>query len=189
MSERVLFISGRCEHSKKILIGISQYEFLKPLFKVINVDTQPFPNYIKTVPSILINGQVISGTTVFEYLGKLVEGKQQQEQRANEGQQTEQDQGQCRINSDGELEGWCGSGSGVEYSMISEENDDFTKKTHKMNTNLSFLDGVSETSLQGQVQHMEQQDNQLNGKRQQFDNDYERLQRERGEIGNGMARK
>lgn len=189
MSERVLFISGRCEHSKKILFGISQYDFLKPLFKIINVDTQPFPNYIKTVPSILINGQVISGTTVFEYLGKLVEGKKQQEQRANEGQQTEKDQGQCRINEDGELEGWCGSGSSVEYSMITEENDDFTKKNYKMDTNLSFLDGVTTTSLQGQVQHMENQDNQLSHKRQQFDNDYERLQRERGEIGNGMARK
>ena len=189
MSERVLFISGRCEHSKKILVGISQYDFLKSLFKVINVDTQPFPNYIKTVPSIRINGQVISGTTVFEYLGKLGEGKKEQEQRATQGQQTEKDQGQCRINEDGELEGWCGTGSGVEYSMITEENDDFTKKTYKMDTNLSFLDGVTETSLQGQVQHMETQDNQLSQKRQQFDNDYERLQRERGEIGNGMARK
>ena len=73
--------------------------------------------------------------------------------------------------------------------MITEENDDFTKKNHKIDTNLSFLDGVTETSLQGQVQHMENQDNQLSHKRQQFDNDYERLQRERGEIGNGMARK
>jgi len=189
MSERVLFISGRCEHSKKILVGISQYDFLKSLFKIINVDTQPFPNYIKTVPSILINGQVISGTTVFEYLGKLVEGKKEQEQRAIQGQQTEKDQGQCRINQEGELEGWCGTGSGVEYSMITEENDDYTKKTYKMDTNLSFLDGVTETSLQGQVQHMENQDNQLSKKRQQFDNDYERIQRERGEIGNGMARK
>ena len=58
-----------------------------------------------------------------------------------------------------------------------------------MDTNLSFLDGASDISLQGQVQHMEKQDNQLSGKRQQFDNDYERLQRERGEVGNGMARK
>ena len=189
MSERVLFISGRCEHCKKILIGISQYEFLKPLFKIINIDTQPYPNYIKTVPSLIINGQIISGQTVFEYLGKLVEGKKEQEQRVNQGQTTEQDQGQCRINSAGELEGWCGSGGGVEYSMISEENDDYTKKTYKIDSNLSFLDGVTEDSLQGQVQHMEQQDNQLGQKRQQFDNDYERLQRERGEIGNGMARK
>lgn len=189
MSERVLFISGRCEHCKKILIGISQYEFLKPLFKVINVDTQAFPEYVKTVPSILINGQVISGSTVFEYFGKLVEGKQQQEHRVDEGQTTGKDEGQCRINKDGELEGWCGSGSGVEYSMITEDNDDFTKKNHQIDTNLSFLDGITENSLEGQVQHMEKQDNQLSGKRQQFDNDYERLQRERGEVGNSMARK
>lgn len=189
MSERVLFISGRCEHCKKILIGITQYEFLKPLFKVINVDTQPFPNYIKNVPSILINGQIISGNTVFEYLGKLVEGKQQQEQRVSEGQVTDKDQGQCRINSDGELEGWCGSGSGVEYSIITEENDDYTNKIYKLNTNLSYLDGASDISLQGQVQHMEKQDNQLSQKRQQFDSDFERLQRERSEVGNGMARK
>ena len=107
----------------------------------------------------------------------------------SQGETTAQDQGQCRINSDGELEGWCGSGGGVEYSMITEENDDYTKKTYKIDSNLSFLDGVTEDSLQGQVQHMEQQDNQLGQKRQQFDNDYERLQRERGEIGNGMARK
>lgn len=189
MSERVLFISGRCNHSKKILIGISQYDFLKPLFKVINVDTQPFPNYIKTVPSILINGQVISGSTVFEYLGKLVEGKKQQDERLAQGNPTEKDQGQCRINEDGELEGWCGSGSGVEFSMITEDNDDYTKKTYKMNTNLSFLDGVMDGPIKGQLEHMERKDNQLSHKRQQFDNDYERLQRERGEIGNGMARK
>ena len=114
MSERVLFISGRCEHCKKILIGISQYEFLKPLFKIINIDTQPYPNYIKTVPSLLINGQIISGQTVFEYLGKLVEGKKEQEQRTETKQLQESDQGQCRINDEGELEGWCGSGAGVE---------------------------------------------------------------------------
>ena len=188
MSERVLFISGRCEHSKKILIGISQYEFLKPLFKIINVDTQSFPNYIKTVPSLSINGQVITGDTVFEYLGKLVEGKKEQEGRTEQGQETEQDQGQCRINEDGELEGWCGS-SGVEYSMITEDNDDYTNKTHKIDTKLSFLDGASDASLQGQVQEMEKQDNNLSQKRQQMDNDYERLQRERGEVGNGTMRK
>ena len=73
MSDRVLFISGRCEHCKKILIGIQQHSFLKPLFRVVNVDTQPYPNYVKSVPSILINSQVISGQTVFEYFALRVE--------------------------------------------------------------------------------------------------------------------
>ena len=185
MSDRVLFISGRCEHCKKILVGIQQHSFLKPLFRVINVDTQPYPNYVKTVPSILINSQVISGQTVFEYFGKLVEGKKAQEQRVENNQTNESDQGQCRINEEGELEGYCGSsglgGSGVEFSMITEENDDYTKRTYKMESAYDFLEGASD-DIHGQVKSMEAQDSQLSQKRKGFDNDLERMQRERGEL-------
>ena len=190
MSDKVLFISGRCNHSKQILLGIQQYEFMKSLFKIINIDTQPYPNYIKTVPSLLINGQIISGETLFQYLGKLVEGKQSQEERIKQNNLSNEDEGQCRINDDGELEGWCSGGlGGVEYSLITEDNDDYTKKNYKIDTNYEFIDGSSGTSIQKQVQQMEKSDNQLKQKNKQFDNDYERLQRERGEIGNGMPRR
>ena len=185
MSDRVLFISGRCEHCKKILIGIQQHSFLKPLFRVVNVDTQPYPNYVKSVPSILINNQVISGQTVFEYFGKLVEGKKAQEQRIQNNQTNSSDQGQCRINEEGELEGYCGGsglgGLGIEYSMISEENDDYTKRTYKMESSYDFLEGASD-DIHGQVKSMEAQDSQLSEKRKSFDNDLERMQRERGEL-------
>ena len=190
MSDRVLFVSGRCEHCKKILIGIQQHPFLKPLFRVVNVDTQPYPNYVKNVPSILINSQVISGQTVFEYFGKLVEGKKAQEQRIQNNQTNSSDQGQCRINEDGELEGYCGGsglgGSGVEYSMISEENDDYTKRTYKMESSYDFLDGASD-DIHSQVKSMEAQDSQLSEKRKSFDNDLERMQRERGELMNQQS--
>ena len=191
MSDRVLFISGRCDHCKKILVGIQQHPFLKPLFKVVNVDVQPYPNYVKSVPSILINNQVISGQTVFEYFGKLVEGKKAQEQRIQENQTNESDLGQCRINEDGELEGYCGvsglGGSGIEYSMISEENDDYTKRTYKIESSYDFLDGSSD-DIHGQVKSMEAQDAQLSEKRKTFDSDLERMQRERGEMmGNQMG--
>ena len=182
MSDRVLFISGRCEHCKKILIGIQQHSFLKPLFRVVNVDTQPYPNYVKSVPSILINNQVISGQTVFEYFGKLVEGKKAQEQRIQNNQTNSSDQGQCRINEEGELEGYCVNGaSGIEYSMISEENDDYTKRTYKIESSYDFLEGASD-DIHGQVKSMEAQDSQLSEKRKSFDNDLERMQRERGEL-------
>ena len=181
MSDRVLFISGRCQHSKKVLIGIKQHPFLKSLFKVVNIDTQPYPNYLKTVPAILIQNQVVTGEKVFEYFGKLVEGKKSQEERVNQGNQNESDQGQCRINEDGELEGWCGGGGGIEYAMITEENDDFTKKTYKMETNYDFLEGAND-SVQGQIKKMEQSDSQVSEKKKMFDSDLERLQRERGEM-------
>ena len=182
MSDRFLFISGRCDHCKKILIGIQQHPFLKPLFRIVNVDTQPYPNYVKSVPSILINSQVISGQTVFEYFGKLVEGKKEQEKRIQNNQTNSSDNGQCRINEDGELEGYCiGDGSGVEFSMITEENDDYTKRTYKIESSYDFLEGVS-GDIQGQVKSMEAQDSQLNEKKRALDSDLERMQRERGEL-------
>ena len=183
MSDRVLFISGRCEHSKKILIGIQQHSFLKSLFKVINIDTQAYPNYVKSVPSILIHNQVITGEKVFEYFGKLVEGKKAQEERENQGNQNESDQGQCRINEDGELEGWCGDNSGVEFSMITEENDDYTKRTYKIETNYDYLDGASD-SIDSKVKDMEKDDSKISEKKKSFDSDLERMQRERGELMN-----
>ena len=76
----------------------------------------------------------------------------------------------------------------MDFSMITEENDDYTKKTYKIDTNFEFLDGQSD-NIQSQVKQMEQQDTQLSQKRQQFDSDFERLQRERGEIGNGLGRR
>jgi len=186
MSDRVLFISGRCPHSKKILLGINQHSFLKPLFKIVNIDREPYPNYIKSIPSILINNQVVTGGQVFEYFGKLVEGKNAQEERASEGQQSASDQGQCKINEDGELEGWCGGGglggSGVEYSMITEDNDDYTKKTYAMDSGFDLLGNEGSQDIQSQVRSMEAQDSQLSSKQKSFDSDMERMQRERGDM-------
>ena len=146
---------------------------------------------MKSVPSILINNQVISGQTVFEYFGKLVEGKKAQEQRIQNNQTNESDQGQCRINEEGELEGYCGvgglGGSGIEFSMISEENDDYTKRRYKIESSYDFLEGASD-DIHGQVKSMEAQDSQLSEKRKTFDSDLERMQRERGEMmGNQMG--
>lgn len=182
MSNRVLFVSGRCPHSKKILLGIKQHIFLKELFKIVNVDREPFPNFIKTVPCILINNQVVTGSDVFEYFGKLVEGKKNQEEREQEDKMKESDQGQCRINEDGELEGYCG---GDTFSLITEENDDFTKRTFNSHNRYDMLDGGGD--IHSQVKEMEQTDNELNQKNKGFDQDLERMQRERGEIQMGGA--
>ena len=186
MSEKNLFISSRCQYSKKILIGIQQYDFMRNLFNIINVDKQPFPNYIQTVPSLLMNGQIISGDTLFEYLGKIVEEKKQHDLRIQNNQLQEKDQGQCKINEDGDLEGWCSSGSSIEFSTITEDNDDYTKKIYKIDTNYELLSD-STGPIQNQVKQMEQNDQSLNQKRKQFDSDLERMQRERGEIGNGSG--
>ena len=188
MSDKVLFISSRCPNCKKILVGIKQYPFMKGLFEIVNIDTTPYPNYIKSVPSLLSNGQVISGETVFQYLGKLVEGKQEQETRDETSTLNSSDEGQCKINSDGQLEGWCGEGLGIGYSTITEDSDDYTTKNYSIQTSLSFLEGSTDSTLQYQIKDMEQKDDKISHKSKQFDDDYKRLQSERGEIGNGAPR-
>ena len=188
MSDKVLFISPRCSHCKKILIGIQQYPFMKDLFEIVNIDTTPYPNYVKTVPSLLANSQIITGENVFQYLGKLVEGKESQDKRQENDTLTPDDEGQCRINSEGDLEGWCGGDVGINYSMITEDNDDYTKKNYKIQNSLSFLEGSSDSTLQYQIKNMENSEQQVSQKSQQFDDDYKRLQEERGNIGGGIPR-
>ena len=180
--KKIIFISSRCTHSKNILIGIQKHPFLIPLFKIINIDTTPYPNYIKSVPSLLINGNVITGDTVFDYFGKLVEEKNDQEKRNDSSNLDSSDGGQCRINEDGELEGWCGNDSSIEFSLITEDNDDFSKKIHKFNSNFDFISNDKTKSLENQVKFMESKDNQLSEKRNLFDSDLEKLQMERNNL-------
>ena len=50
-----------------------------------------------------------------------------------------------------------------------------------MESNLDFLEG-SNDSIHSQVESMEKEDTQLSEKRQSFDSDLERMQRERGDM-------
>ena len=186
MAERVLYISGRCPHCKKVLIGIHQHSFLKSVFQIINIDVNPYPDFVTSVPCLLIQGQVVSGTRVFEYLGKLVEAKMQQEEREKTNTLTKQDEGVCKINEDGMLEGYCGDSHGIGYSMISEDNDDYTKKHHKMDSPYDFLEGSDDSNaVYKKLTQMEKSDDTLNQKRKSFDSDLERMQAERGELMRG----
>ena len=189
MNDRVLFISGRCPHSAQILKGIQQHPFLKTIFKIINVDTHPYPNYIKSVPSILVKNRVVSGQQVFGYLSKIVESKLEQEQRESNGSLGKQDQGVCRINEDGELEGYCGDGGGIGFSMISEENDNNKDSRFIMHSNYDTIEGntLSNAVYQEQNLAMEAGDKMLSEKRQAFDSDLERLQAERAEMMGGQG--
>ena len=183
----MLFISGRCPHSKKVLLGIHQHRFLKEIFQIVNIDTTPYPNYIKSVPSVLVNNQVISGDKVFEYFGKIVESKMAQEARESEGRLEAKDQGVCKINEDGELEGYCGDSGGIGFAMISEENDDYKGRRHKVHSHYDFLENSDDSNaVYTQVKQMEAGDELISEKRKTFDSDYERLQAERGEMMGGQ---
>lgn len=166
---RTLYISARCEHCIRIIKGFGQYPFLKDIFEVVNIDTTPFPNNITSVPSIIMENQVISGDMVFEYLGKIVEGKNQQEVRDDRkigehtrtmtgpgpgagpvtgsvpGQFNKQENtdgenmNQCMVNEDGEIEGYCCDEYGLSCSLVTDQDDNNTTNFHSQQSLYDFI--------------------------------------------------
>ena len=73
MSDRVIYVSRNCPHCRKLLIGIHKYDFLKSQFQIIDVLTQPYPDYIESVPTLVANQQMIKNDDVFGYMNNMVE--------------------------------------------------------------------------------------------------------------------
>jgi hypothetical protein len=73
MSNRTLYISRNCPHCKKLLIGVHKYEFLRNMFIFVDVATQNFPDYIQSVPTLVIDQNMIKADDVFGYLNNMVE--------------------------------------------------------------------------------------------------------------------
>jgi len=104
MSSRTLYISRNCQHCKKLLIGIHKYEFLRTMFIFVDVETQQFPDYIKSVPTLVMEQNMIKADDVFGYLNNMVERifeqnpelkqKYHPEKQQQQGQQQQQQQGQ-----------------------------------------------------------------------------------------------
>ena len=161
-------------------------------FSIVNIDTEPFPNYIKSVPSLLINNQLVEGEQLFEYMGRIVDASENQgnqktiqqptQQPTQKPLDTEKDTMKCSTSD--EIMGYCTNGSCIDFSTITEVSDDYTKSYHKIDSNLEFLEGQGDipdgAMLNGsQVQLSKDNTFDLSDKRKEFDSDYERLMNDR----------
>ena len=200
MSNRVMYISRGCPHCKKLLIGIHKYDFLKSMFIFVDIETNKFPDYVTSVPTLVVDQNMIKGGDVFGYMNNMVQeilqqnpglDPQQQEQEQEQGQQQQQvGQPPSTQNSGSnpshdpvdDLVGWC-PGEGCSFADITEQNDDFSKKNVSVeDTRFSFISGEdARLSDPHSKVGLEQSDEQFkaSAKRQQMDASYERLMAER----------
>ena len=162
---RTLYISKNCPHCKKLLIGIHKYEFLRPMFIFVDVGSQPYPDYVKSVPTLVIDQNMIKADDVFGYLNNMVEQifkqnpelkqkyhpeqyqqqLQQQHQQQPMQQQPMQHQPENNLPDKpgkgpdydpvDDLVGWCPDG-GCSFSDISEQNDDCSKQMVSLQDNM-----------------------------------------------------
>jgi hypothetical protein len=68
-----LYISRRCQHCHELLIFIHKNkDKLKQLFTIIDIDTSPFPSYIKSVPLLNYNNNIILGKDIKEQINMYI---------------------------------------------------------------------------------------------------------------------
>ena len=168
----IIYISIRCSHCRKLLMMLQERPYLKGHYQITSIDDSPFPKEIKSVPCMIIEGQLVNAKELFAYiLSSDQQGSQQGSQTQAQPQQTSNSQGQEQSCSVDELSGFCVGGQCLDFAPI-DENDNSL-----MGGNYSFLDEPGQPSL-GHSSKSEQGSE----KRQKMDSDYERLIAERGEM-------
>jgi len=208
MSGRTLYISRSCPHCKKLLIGIHKYEFLRPHFYIVDVGSQQYPDYIQSVPTLVVDQNMIRNDDVFGYLNNMVEQifQRNPELKQKYHPQSSPGPGQGRGPGQGpgkgpigatpqkitgpatdpvdDLVGWCPDG-GCAFSPISEKNDDCSKSFVSLDDNRYSMISDTDDQLSSQTPPQKVglgQDNQQfqkTAKQQKMDESYERLMAER----------
>ena len=120
MSERKIFISKRCDHCVRLIVGLSKHDLIK-YFDVINIDTQGnIPPFVTSVPLLFHNGKIISGENLFDYMNDFAKKIMTVNEKKNDN------------GDDDELEAWCPDGGcSIGFSEISENDDNFKDNFHR----------------------------------------------------------
>lgn len=168
MTTPVMYISKRCDHCLRLIKMLHQRPHLKGHYKIVSIDDSPFPQSVKSVPCMIIDDQLINATDLFNYILSSDNKSNNQQPRKEQPQQNNQEQS-CSVD---ELSGVCANGSCLDFAPIND-NDTID------NINYSFLDEPSQPS----VNHSSNNDHGSQ-KRKQFDNDYEKMMAERGQMMN-----
>ena len=190
-----LYISKQCQHCTQLLMLFKENKHLIPYFNIKDIESNPYPKELKSVPTLIKDGQLFLGKALNAIVNDVNRydmerngggqqqgggGGQQQRQRQmpderemqlqqfsqGKGPQQQQQVGVPKEN-DGEIMGLCGS-EGCMYESIDNSNNNF------LNGDYCFLDdGYSESKPQ--------QKENSGDKGGRFDNSaYEAMMKSRG---------
>ena len=187
MDNRILYFNRNCNHCQKLLIGINNYSFIKPMFhfvEIIGANDPKKPQYITSVPSLIVNGNLLKGDDVFNYINtivqKILEENPNLQTKSNE---SPPQQPPPEKNKEDDMLAWC-PGDGCSFSPITEDNDDCANQIKPIDSIISYIsdsnDNLSESNTHKSIQTGSNNNNyQQNNKIQQMDDSYERLMNER----------
>ena len=194
-----LYISKQCQHCTQLLILLKENPNLQPYFNVKPIETNPYPESLKVVPTLVKDGQLFTGNSLNEIVNDVYrydmertnqQQPQQQQQQQRHPQQQNQRQSPQQINNkdprpqmqqtqplkqentgDGEIQGLCQS-EGCMFESIDNSDNNY------LNGNYCFLDdGYSELK----PSNTSNTSNSPGEKTGRFDNSaYEQMMKSRG---------
>ncbi len=163
----IIYISKRCPYCRKLLLLLQTKPELKGSIQITSVDDEPFPKIIKSVPSMVTNGEIWNAEEIFAALDDNRNNVTTTPQNTpNESQQN--------TSNEDSLQDYYQMDNNLSYAPIEGGNiiDD---------SNYASIDeeDVSvDTRSDGYITN--------NKKATQFDNDYEKLMSDRSNLMSEM---
>lgn len=158
----IIYISKRCQYCRKLLLLLQNKPELKGSITITCVDDEPFPKIIKSVPSMISNGELWTADEIFSAL----------EQDGNSTNGGDVPSIENKQMNEGELENYYESNDVLGFATIDDNiiSDSYYEKVGGDNKN------PLDVGNDGYIQK--------NKKTEKFDNDYERMMSERSELMN-----
>lgn len=205
-----IYISKRCSHSIRLLKELKERPDLSGKITVICIDDEPFPNFIKNVPSMVNGSTLYNAGEIFNMLNeskKIIQQQQQpqqqQQQQPQQQQPQQQQQQQQMIKQQNEMN----KRNDIPQNMSCPVGDNNGEKVCNVDgfcmdsSCLAFsqLDGSDDilgnvgSGLFSPIDFKDESSGGSSGggpikKASQIDSDYEKMMKERGEINQGPKR-
>lgn len=162
----IIYLSKRCEHCLTLIDILRGRDDLNGNYKLLMIDDEPFPNFIKAVPSMVSGGELFNAKDIFMMLQQSDTGNPSK----NDGQPQQKDNGQCSSEMECSVDGYCQDGSCLAFSNLNGDDGG------------TGLDSFYNQGTRGGGQQPGEHDDIRRVKSNKMDNDYERLLQERGEL-------
>ena len=182
MNNSTIYISRRCKHCQELLILIHKNKDILN-FRIVDIDKEPFPKNVTTVPSMLIGQKILPGQELFKFLTYIINQKRgtsppsNQEPDMNRG--PDMNNQNKKENSDDvvELDGFSNFGDNLGFSLLDDEDN-----TANLDTSFEFINSDSNDNNNNSPQLSGSGNDYKSEKKNQFDNDYEEMMKSRGAM-------
>jgi hypothetical protein len=91
MNKSNLYISKKCPHCRRLLLILRDRHDLTPSLNIIPIEDYQYPQYIKAVPSMVVNDSIWNAERIFSFIEQS--GRQQQPQMGQQQLSQQQHQG------------------------------------------------------------------------------------------------